>query len=235
MRSVRSPGSTRAMRARASAAEALPGRRAVGLDLTLPDRQVGLDRLDDRAADLERLGAVRRRDRDHDGGVADVEPCRSGGSPRRWRAGRPIAVRRDAGAARPRRRDARSTRARRRRSRHPDRDRARGRRTSSPPRRRRRRRRARWASRSSGSALIAARRTRAHHVVSPAQLIEHVARDREHDRHAGCHARRATREVHDERAVRVDDSGDAARQHPGRLLGGAAPAELLGDARAPRA
>ena len=40
-----------------------------------------------------------------------------------------------------------------------------------------------------------------------------------------------SRKVHDERAVRVDDSGDAARQHPRGLLGGAASAELLGDAR----
>ena len=71
----------------------------------------------------------------------------------------------------------------------------------------------------------------AHRVVSPAQLIEDVPRDRQHDGHAGCHAAGRSRQVHDERAVRVDDSGDAARQHPGGLLGGAAPAELLGDAR----
>lgn len=58
----------------ASAPEALPLRRAVGLDLPLPHGQVGLDGLDDASADVERLGAMTGCHGDHDRRLADAEP-----------------------------------------------------------------------------------------------------------------------------------------------------------------
>jgi hypothetical protein len=48
-------------------------RRAVGLDLLLPDGQFVLHPLDDLAAHVECVGSVRARDGAHDGGVANAE------------------------------------------------------------------------------------------------------------------------------------------------------------------
>jgi molybdopterin synthase sulfur carrier subunit len=56
-------------------ADALPGGRAIGLDLTLPDRKITLDGLDRLSTHDERLVSVGGGDHDHDGSVADLKPA----------------------------------------------------------------------------------------------------------------------------------------------------------------
>jgi hypothetical protein len=71
--SVRGPApARRSARDQPPTAEAEPGGGAVRFDLLLPHGEVGLDRLDQRAAHFERRGPVGGGDRDHHGGIADL-------------------------------------------------------------------------------------------------------------------------------------------------------------------
>ena len=133
--------------ARAHAAAGASGRAdpllgAVGEPLVLPDRHLGLERVDERPGRVERLAAVGGGGGDHDRDVADREPARRG-APRRRRARRtPRRPARRPRAARPSARRVggvlqRRRRPGRRRGRGPGRRRASARRR---PRRRARRR-----------------------------------------------------------------------------------------------
>lgn len=66
-------------------------------------------------------------------------------------------------------------------------------------------------------------------MVSSPELLEHVLREREHDRHPGRDGGRRAWQVDDEGAfgaqlARVDDAGDAARQQAPGSFGSPQPA-----------
>ena len=67
-------------------------RRAVGVQLLLPDRHLRLERVDREAAGGERLGAVRRRDRHRDARLADLERAEAMDEPHQGHGKAPVRL-----------------------------------------------------------------------------------------------------------------------------------------------